>query len=185
MSGKAFPVAERAHPLVSVGEISRPHGLKGEVRIHLFNAESVVLSGLPTLRIQLRDGSQVELGVVAMRRNRGVLVVKLDGVDTRTDAEALKGAGILVPRADLPPPEEGEFYDIDLIGLRARAPDGEVLGRVVAVEHPPANDTVTLHLVDDTFVDLPLIDAYVLEVDLRSGHLTVNIPEGLPRRGAR
>lgn len=165
-----------------IGVVGRAHGLAGEVRVALYNPESEALSEAEAVHLEARDGSRSERRVLrAHPHGRGMLLA-LEGVSSRREAEALRGATLLLPRGALPTPDEDEYYDLDLVGLTARSPDGVALGRVVAVEHLPASDAVTLALDDGTFVDVPFREPFVRAVDLEAGLLELEIPEGLPAR---
>ncbi len=71
--------------------------------------------------LRLPDGTERETTLTAARETDKALLVRIAGVDDRNAAEALRGAEICVPRAALPPPEEGEFYAWDLEGAAGRA----------------------------------------------------------------
>lgn len=184
MSRKAPDANEHAGRLVCVGEISRPHGVRGDVRINVSSSDPHVLTSCQTVIIDSPTGVRAT-AVVAVRRLRGSFVITLEGIENRAGAESLRGARILVPCNALPTLARGEFYDFDLVGLSVRSREGEDLGRVIAVEHPPANDTVIINLPNDTYLDLPLVDLYVVDIDLSSGVMTVDLPDGLPTRATR
>jgi 16S rRNA processing protein RimM len=99
---------------------------------------------------------------VVSKRSRGRPVIRLD-------REAARGAELAVPRSELPPPEEGEFYAFQLVGLEVEEDGGARLGRVEAVQAGVANDVLEL----DSGAALPLVDACVLEVDLDRGRIVV------------
>lgn len=78
------------------------------------------------------------LTLAALRGN----IARFAEVPDRTAAEALRGAALTVPRAELPPLEDGEYYHADLIGLPVATPDGAPVGRIVAVENFGAGDVI-------------------------------------------
>ncbi len=71
-------------------------------------------------------------------------IARFAGIADRTAAEALRGQLVTVPRAALPPLEEGEYYHSELIGLRCESRAGEVLGTVIAVENFGAGDLLEI-----------------------------------------
>ena len=83
-------------------------------------------------------------------------IARFAEVADRTAAEALRGTMLTVPRADLPPLEEGEFYHADLIGLPVVTPDGTSIGRVAAVENFGAGDVVEIERPDGKTFMVPL-----------------------------
>jgi 16S rRNA processing protein RimM len=177
--------------LVPLGVLGRPYGLKGELRVNLFDSSSEVLLGLrevylaaPAVEDELASPPHLE--VVRCRRQGNDTVLRLEHIADRTAAETYRGSTVLVPRSALPEPDEGEYYDFSLIGLEVRAPDGHPLGQVVAVEHPPANDVLVVRLSPDgQFTDVPMVKEFLLEVDLTHRFVTVDLPPGLPTRKRR
>jgi 16S rRNA processing protein RimM len=106
------------------------------------------------------DGKPAE--VVASKRSRGRPVIRLD-------REAPRGADLAVPRAELPPTAENEYYAFQLVGLDVEEEGGRALGPVAAVQPGVANDVLELH----SGYLLPLVDACVLEVDLEHRRILV------------
>lgn len=100
--------------------------------------------------------------VVASKRSRGRPVIRLDRA-------AERGAELAVPRDDLPPPGEGEYYEFQLVGLEAQEEGGRPLGRVAAVQPGVANDVLEL----DSGLLLPLVEACVQKVDLEAGRISI------------
>ena len=129
-----------AEKRVLLGRILGAHGVRGLVRLASFaaNPEDIARYGELT-----DEGGRVwRLGLRG--RVKGGLLAALDGVADRDAAETVRGRGLYVSRAALPPPGEEEFYLADLIGLAARGPDGSELGRVVAVANHGAGDLLEL-----------------------------------------
>lgn len=71
-------------------------------------------------------------------------VAKLDGINDRSAAEALRGSLVEVDRSALPPLEQGEYYHVDLIGLPAVDANGQEVGRVTSVENYGAGDLLEI-----------------------------------------
>ena len=131
---------------IVLAAVAGAHGVRGEVRLKLFG------EGVESLR-----GRTVEAGGRAYKllavRARGV--ARLEGVDTREAAEALRGLELSVDRAELPPLAEGEYYHADLLGLPCVGPDGEVLGSVASVENFGAGDLLEIERPDGTRTLVP------------------------------
>src|SRR6185503_8065326 len=107
---------------------------------------------------------------------RGV-VARLEGVDDRTAAEALKGVELYVDRDRLPAAAEGEFYHADLIGLAAIDPEGKRIGEIVAVQNFGAGDLLEIRLAGSGKTELvPFSEAAVPEVDIAAGRAVVAMP---------
>jgi 16S rRNA processing protein RimM len=80
---------------------------------------------------------------------------------------------VCVPRAALPTLEEGEYYLVDLVGLSARDPAGEVIGRVHDVIAYPSVECLVMQC-GDVWREVPDLPRYVLEVHVREGYVVVD-----------
>ena len=158
---------------IEVGRIVRAHGLRGEVRIvpstdnpERFAQGSVVYVGPP-------GGELRSIEVTGIRGEATLPIVAFVGLQTRGDAEALRGLVLWVPGAELPALEEGEFYPFELEGLDVRTPAGVAIGRVEELLDAPANEVLVVRMVDGRQVLLPFVEAAVPEVDVEEGYLVV------------
>lgn len=143
--------------LVPVGRVGKAHGLDGSFFVENASEDPGRFAKGARLHV---DGKPAE--VVGSKRSRGRPVIRLD-------REVARGAELAVPRSELPPPEEGEYYAFQLVGLEVAEDGGRALGRVEAVQPGVANDVLEL----DSGAALPLVDACVLEVDLDQGRILV------------
>jgi 16S rRNA processing protein RimM len=162
-----------------VGQIVRPHGIRGEVVINVTtdepDARYVVGSVLAT-----DPTSAGPLVIEEIRSHQGRLVIAFEGVLDRTAAEALRGVRLCVDSAAVAAPEDpDEFHDFQLIGLTAVNPAGETLGEVADVDHSPAADLLVLRRPDGGTALVPFIKTMVPSVDLDAGRLVLTPPEGL------
>src|SRR4029079_5908796 len=103
---------------VPLAEIARPHGVRGELRLRLFNKASDTLLGQEEVLVRLPDGEEDEVSVERARRADDAILMKLHSVDDRDRADELRGAMICVRRRDFEEPDEGEVYASEL-GSRA------------------------------------------------------------------
>jgi 16S rRNA processing protein RimM len=151
-----------------VGEIGRPHGVRGLVKLRSFTADPAAIASYGPLTNE--DGTRrIALTVLAEG------LARIDGIADRDAAARLTGTRLYVERDRLPPPEEEEFYLADLIGLRAVTPAGEALGEVRAVEEHGAGAFLVLDGPPERLV--PFTRACVPVVDLAAQHVVVVLPE--------
>jgi 16S rRNA processing protein RimM len=128
--------------LVLVAQVGGAFGVKGEVRLTAFTAEPMALLDYGPL---LRADGSAGLTIVSARPDKAGLVARVREIETKEQADALRGLKLHVPRERLPEPDdEDEFYLTDLIGLEARDPSGEALGRVKAVQNFGASDMLEI-----------------------------------------
>jgi 16S rRNA processing protein RimM len=149
---------------VTLAAIAGAHGVAGEVRLKLFG------EGIATLARQksFNDGA---LTLVKIREDgKGGAIARLAESTSRADAERLRGTVLTVPRDDLPPLGEGEYYHADLLGLPVVTDAGETIGTVAGIENFGATDIVEIardpvpEKGPKTFM-VPMIPAAVLEWD--------------------
>lgn len=170
---------------VPLAEVARPHGVRGEVRLALFNKTSDVLLEQEEVLVRLKDGEEHEVSVERARRADDAILMKLYAVDDCDRADDLRGAQICVRRRDFPTPEAGEFYAIDVVGSEVRLA-GERIGTVGEIVTYPSVETMLVRG-DDGKGDweVPLTDVYVGKVDVE-GHvvelLTLDDLERTPPR---
>jgi 16S rRNA processing protein RimM len=163
---------------VVVGRIGRPHGVRGEVTVEV-RTDDPDLRFLPGVTLRTDPADRGPLTVTGRRWHRDVLLLTLEGVESREAAEEVRNTELLVEVADLPALEDpDDFYDHQLVGLSARLADGSALGEVAAVRHEGA-DLLVIRRPDGGELLVPFVTAIVPTVDLDGGFVVVDPPEGL------
>ena len=162
---------------ICVGAFAGSFGVSGEVRLKSFCADPEAIADYGPLFTE--DGSR-SFKVALTRPVAGGLGARVTGVATKEQADALKGVSLYADRARLPKLPDDEFYHSDLIGLEARDPGGAVLGQVIAVHNHGAGDLLEIAGPGRRQpLLLPFTLAVVPTVDLASGRIVVDPPEGL------
>lgn len=128
----------------------------------------------PGSRLQWSDR---ELTVEGSRPHGNRLLVKFEGVDTRNDAEGLRGP-LFVPVDEARTLEEDEFWPHDLVGTRVETSDGTPRGTVREVTPGVAHDLLVVDTERGERL-VPLVRDIVVDVDVESGVIVVAPPEGL------
>jgi 16S rRNA processing protein RimM len=148
--------------MVLLGEIVRPHGVKGEVKLRSFTADPCAIGAYGELVTE--RGERVTLKNVRAAHDH--VIARIAGVDDRDAAERLKGRKLQVARDALPETgEDDEIYAADLVGLAAIAQDGRTLGEIVAVQDFGAGDLLELAVPGTKrTVLLPFTDDVVVEI---------------------
>ncbi len=164
--------------LVALGVIARPHGIRGSVRVHLFNPDSSVLEGVDEVFVRDASGKARRMVVKNARPVPKALLMDLEGCNSPEAAEALRGAAVCVPRDVLPPADEGEVYFFDLIGLEVRSA-GTAIGKVLDVVEYPSADCLRVQL-DTGIVEIPILPLWIEEVDVEAGTVSVHDLSDLP-----
>ncbi|MGB3176645.1 MAG: ribosome maturation factor RimM [Albidovulum sp.] len=165
---------------ICVGAISGAFGVKGEVRLKSFCAEpEAILDYAP---LYTEDGSR-SFTVKLTRSIPGGLGVRLSGVATKEQADALRGTSLFTDRANLPNLPDDEFYHSDLIGLEVMDTGGARIGTVRAVFNHGAGDILEIFAPGlKTALLLPFTKAIVPTVDLTTGRIIVDPPGEIDAR---
>jgi 16S rRNA processing protein RimM len=167
-----------ADDLVVIGRITKPHGIGGEVRVSAFTESPRVFTQYERIYLRLPDGEPRLMKIRTARLHKNAVLVQLENVVDRNQAEEFVGADLLIRREWLPEPDEDEYYWIDLIGLQVLTDTGETLGNV---DNLIAGSEDDLLVVKDgkREILLPFRDEIIREVDLDRGRIVVDPPEGL------
>jgi len=166
--------------LILVGQVAGGFGVRGEVRVTAYTADPRALTAYgPLLRA---DGSP-GLTLSAVRATKDGVIGRAAEIETKEQADALRGLKLHVPREAFPEPDEDEFYLADLIGLEARDPEGVVLGVVRAVQNFGADDMleITPAAGGQTWY-LPFTKAATPELHVADGWLLAVRPEEIGER---
>jgi 16S rRNA processing protein RimM len=128
-----------AQARVILAAVAGAHGVGGELRLKVF------AEGLDSLKRHstLFAGERV-LTLTSLKPGSAGAIARFAEISGRTEAEALRGTLLSVPRDALPPLGEGEYYHADLVGLPCESADGNALGTVVAVEDFGAGDLLEI-----------------------------------------
>jgi 16S rRNA processing protein RimM len=162
---------------VVVGRLLRPHGVRGEVRMHPETDFPERLAGLRDA-VLLKAGQPTPVRVEHVRPHGAQMLVKLVGVDTVEAAREWVGSNLAVPRAEVPPPPAGRHYVFDIIGLRVQTDSGEVLGTVTEVLRTKSNDVYVVQGSGRRYL-IPAISSVVLTIDVAGGAITVRPLAGM------
>lgn len=158
--------------LVTLGRITGPFGVQGWVKVRSYTQPPEAILRYPRWRVQTaHDGLRV-LEPLEGRRHGTQVVAKLDGIADRTAAESLAHCDVSVPRDELPPPGEGQYYWSDLEGLRVVNTAGIELGRVAHFVETPANAVMVVTGERERWV--PLVPRCLKRVDLAGGYVVVD-----------
>lgn len=158
---------------MSLGYVSRPNGLQGAVVVHSDPSMADVLARGLAVELLPRSGRPLATRILSAAPIRGGVRVTFDHVHDRNAAEALVGATVNVQRSQLGDLAEGEYLDVDLIGLEVVGDDGKALGRLVEVISTGANDVYVARDQGGAEVLIPAVAHAVLDVNLDAGRMTV------------
>lgn len=162
---------------VVVGRITRPHGIRGELRVVPDTDFPERLTSLAEV-VLLKGGRPTPVRVVSVRPHGNNLLVKLVGVDSRVHAEAWRGAELAVPRGQVVSLPEGWHYVFEVIGLRVVTEAGEELGTVTEILRTGSNDVYVVQREGREYL-IPAISSVVLAVEPAAGRILIRPLPGL------
>lgn len=164
-------------PFLEIGYVARPHGVRGELRVVPHDPASTTLLDVDEIAI-----GGVAYKVEQARPVKGAILVRLAGLSDRNRAELLRGQPVTVAR-ELIPIDEDEIFVADLVGCAVVREDGSPYGTIAAIE-TGFQDRLVIH---DGEIErlLPLVPAFVVDVDLDAREVVVAPPEELPETRRR
>jgi 16S rRNA processing protein RimM len=155
---------------VVVGRVAKAHGLRGDVLVDVRTDEPE--SRFAPGAVLLAERGQLTL--LTARWHGPRLLARFEGLSDREAAESLRGAELFVRvPADRRPDDPEEYYDHQLIGLRATGPAGEV-GEVTEVLHLPAQELISIRTAGGEELLVPFVHDLVEEVDLPRRRLVLS-----------
>jgi len=164
-----------------IGEVLRPHGVAGEVRVRVLTdyperiaeLEHIYLGTSPTSR-KIKQHK-----LEGLRMHKGYALIKVAKITNRDLADRLRGLSVMVHIDDAIPLEDDEIYLYQLIGMRVTTTDGLDLGKITDVIETGANDVYIVNGGRFGEVLVPITDETLIETDDETGIITVKLPDGL------
>ena len=167
--------------------IGAPHGVRGECRLKSFTADPLAVADYGPLFAA--DGTIFEIETGRLLKD-DMLVVRFRGQSDRDVIAKLTNTELFVDRAELPEPDEDEFYHADLIGMDVVGLDGQAIGVLLAVHDFGAGDVLEIRPVlgHGTWLQ-PFSKAAVPKVELAARRIVIDPallakPEPPPARGS-
>jgi 16S rRNA processing protein RimM len=168
-----------AEALVVIGEVTRPHGLRGELRVAPHTDRPERFEGLAecVLWDPATDARAVRR-ITGVRRPGGAVLLSLAGCDSVEAAAALVGRLVALPRAQALPPPPGHVYPWQLVGCRVVTDDGRPVGELTGIEPSPAHDLWVVRGAEREHL-IPAVGEIVVDVDIGARRVVIRPPDGL------
>ncbi|MEO1365741.1 MAG: ribosome maturation factor RimM [Acidobacteriota bacterium] len=164
---------------IAVGRVLRAHGIRGEVKVEVWSDVDDRFAKGVELQIRPAPSGRVETRrVTGVRTDRGTLLLRFDGVESRDDAEALRGAVLEVDEAQVPEAPDGFYYHFQLEGCRVTDASAGVVGTVAEVIEDGGGHILRLEDGAKTVL-IPFVDAFLRRVDVTAREIDVELPDGL------
>jgi 16S rRNA processing protein RimM len=154
-----------------IGKVAKPHGLRGQVKIHSFASSYESFSAGRT--VYLSQGQEMKALLISeVKMHTHSLLLHFQGLDNRLQAEAICGSSLYLKERDLQALPEGEYYWYQLIGSRVYNDQGRFLGIMEEIFSTPAHDIWVIRS-DQKELLLPAVEDFVISVDLPQGEIRI------------
>ena len=163
--------------LFLVGKVTRPHGLKGMLRVKSFAESESTFREAETVLFKTVSGEIFEHRVTSVTPHKNILLMVLEELNNLEEAEVYRGAEILIPKGVLKR-EAGAFFWHELLGLEVQLETGESLGAVSQILTTGSNDIYVVKKGKNE-VYIPAIHEVVKEIDLEKERIIISPMEGL------
>lgn len=163
---------------VTVGQIERPFGVRGEVKVRPLSDVPGRFEGLRRVSLVARDGRALETSVTHVRRAGDRFILGLTALTTPEEASLWRGGYIQTVRGTVPDLPDGQYYECDLIGLTVYTEKGQTIGRLEEIWSLPGNPVFVVRQEEKELL-IPAAKDLVLAVDLPARTITVQMIDGL------
>ena len=158
---------------ILMGRIHGAFGVRGELKLASFSDPPDAIFRYRPWTLRTAQGIEREINGARGRSPAKGIVMQMPGVDDRDAAEALRGSEIFVPRSALPPPKPGQYYWVDLEGLRVVNTAAVDFVTVSHLFSTGANDVLVAR--DERERMIPFLEPdYIVSVDFDAGLVTVD-----------
>ncbi len=165
--------------LVMIGEIVKPHGIRGEVKVHSYSGRPENFQHYTEIVLQEPAENRTKIYKVAKSREQGKLaILQLEGVASRDAAEALQGSTVWLKKDDFPQLDADEYYWHQLEGRKVVTESGRELGKVSKLFSTPAHDIMIVTGAGHEYL-IPVKGNIIRNIDEQGGKIVISPPDGL------
>lgn len=162
---------------LQVARIGKPHGIRGEVTVQVLT-DAPEDRFVPGTEFVVEPASAGPLTVESARWNKDILLLGFAGIETRNQAETLRGAKLFIETEELDEDDDEGWYEHELVGLEARV-GSQVVGKVAALHTMPVQDLLVIEGADGKEILVPFVEQIVPEVNVAGGFILLTPPDGL------
>ena len=163
-----------------IGIIVKPQGIAGELRVLPTTDDPGRFALLDEVYVRPKPpGTPVQYKLISSRQHKGLVLLKLSGINDRNAAEKMVGGVVLIPPEKALKLDTDEYFIRDLVGLVVETEDNQILGEITDVFPTGANDVYVVRGHDGGSFMIPAIKDVVLAVNIPGGKITVRLLDGL------
>ena len=175
-------IPSRPEDLLAIAHIVRPHGVRGELSAEVLAPPVLELGALLVGRLYARfPGGEVRaVRGLGVRPHQERLLITLEGIQDMNAAETLRQVDLCLPRAELPPLPEGWYWEADVQACRVIDRTLGEIGQAAGLNLGLAQPRLELRRPDGALALIPWVRAFILEVNLETHQILVDLPGDFP-----
>ncbi|MCZ2403879.1 ribosome maturation factor RimM [Paenarthrobacter sp. Z7-10] len=162
---------------VQVARIGKPHGIRGEVTVQVLT-DAPEDRFVPGTELEVEPATLGPLTIEGSRWNKTILLLAFEQIQTRNEAETLRGAKVFIDSDEVEDDDDDAWYEHELVGLSARVGSEEV-GKVVGLNTMPVQDLLIIEDAHGEEILVPFVTEIVPEVNIEGGYVLLTPPNGL------
>lgn len=159
---------------IKIGQIVNAAALKGEVKVYNYSDYKERFEELNYVYVE-EEKTKIE----KVRYMKEMVILKLQGVGDRNEAEAMKGKDLYIDESQLRDLPEDTYYIKDMIGIEVRNQNDEIIGRLKDVLQNTAQDLYEVELENKKTTLIPAVEEFVLDINIKENFMKVKLIEGI------
>ncbi len=164
--------------LLPIGEVIRPHGLEGLLRICSYARSEGSILNAGIIFLESKTSDLREYKVLSIKPHKKIFLMKLYGLNSVDEAERYRGAKILIRKDSLKRESDDEYFWFELIGLEVYLNSGRYIGRLKEIISTGSNDIYVVRQGESEFL-IPAVHEVVKDIDIGNKKMLIREVEGL------
>ena len=156
---------------ILIGKITSVHGIKGAVKIISF---AEIPENIFNYQVFDKEGKVVKIKKIGILNN-GSFISQINDINNRNEAEKLINLELFIDKSELKSLQDGEFYINELIGMKVKSDNS--FGKVINIYNYGAGDVMEIKLENNKSIDIPFVEQYVKNIDIKNQIIEVELPE--------
>ncbi len=163
--------------LLLLASIMRAHGIRGEVFMRNFTDSPQIFDDLDFLYLSKDGANEKKMTIKYVREHKEHLLIQFDEINTRNDAELLRGLSVYADSADLA--DDENVYLHELTDFKIYLENGDYLGRISGFLEVPGQETWIIEHESGKEIYFPVVEEFLRDVNVEESKITIAPPEGL------
>lgn len=164
---------------IEIGTITKPHGLKGDVKVQSSSPDLFLLEDFASVYLSPVAGKREKLVIDKVRPGGKHVLLHFEGLNCIEAVERLAGRVLEVREDRFPRLPEGEYYQFQIIGMDVVTESGDRLGMVRDIIETGSNDVYEVEGEEGSSFLLPAIKDVIIKVILEEKKIIIRVMEGL------